>query len=147
MKCKQAQRALSRYLDRELSSTEMASVGEHLEHCPECRAEHARQQRLWDLLGRAEPVGSPDLTAAIEARLAQPRGWSALLAGLRLDSFVPAAAAAAVVAGFVWMGSWAGATHGAADAETHDRAFGELLSDAPPGMEAVAWLELIGERR
>ena len=146
MKCRDTRKVLSRYLDQELSSTQMAPVEEHLVQCPECRAEHATQERLWTLLGRAEPIKSPDMRAAIEARLSERRRWTSFLDGFRLRSLGYAAATAAVVLVFVSAGVWAGtARHGSGSGE-QDRAFVELLSDAPPGMEVVALLDEIGER-
>jgi predicted anti-sigma-YlaC factor YlaD len=146
MKCKHTRKVLSRYLDHELSSTETVSVEEHLAQCSECRTEHATQQRLWTLIGRAEPVRSPDLMAAVEARLSERRGWASFLAGLRLRSFAYATATAALVGLFAWTGVWAGTARHGSYAREHDRTFAELLSDVPPGMEVVAVLDQIGER-
>ena len=146
MRCKETRKVLSRYLDRELSSAERASVEEHLAQCPECRAEHATQQSLWSLLARAEPIRPPDLIAGVEARLSERRGWGAFLAGLRLRSFGYAAATAALVLLFVWAGVWAGSARHGSGVAAHDRAFVELLSDTPPGMEVVTLLDQIGER-
>ena len=146
MRCKEMRKVLSRYLDRELSSAERASVEEHLAQCAECRTEHATQQSLWNLLGRAEPIRPPDLMAAVEARLSERHGWGSFLAGLRLRSVGFAAATAALVLLFAWAGVWAGTARHDSRAGEHDRAFVELLSDAPPGMEVVTLLDQIGER-
>ena len=146
MKCKQARKVLSRYLDHELPSTQMASVERHLACCPECQAEQVAQERLWTLLGRAEPIRSPDLVAAVEARLWEPRGWASYLGRLRLRSIGSAAAIAVLVGLFVWTGLWAGTARQRFATREHDRAFAELLTDVPPGMEVVAVLDEIGQR-
>ena len=146
MKCKDTRKALSRYLDHELSSTETAFVEAHLAQCPECRTEHAAQQRLWTLLGRAEPIRSPDLIAATEARLSERRGWTAFFAGLRLRSIGYATAMTALVGLFVWTGVWAGTARHGYDVGEHDRSFAEILNDTPPGMEVAAILDQIGEQ-
>jgi len=146
MKCSDARKALSRYQDGEMSSVEMPAFEEHLAQCPECRTELATQLEVWALLGRAEPLRAPDLTAAIEARLSEPRGWAALLAGLRLRSIGQAPATAALVALSVWGGVWAARSLDGSQSSEHERPFAEFLSDAPPGMEIVALLDRIGDR-
>ena len=146
VKCKETRGNLSRYLDRELSVAAAVSVEEHLAQCLECRTEHEAQRRLWALLGRAEPIPSPDLVAAVAARLSERGGWASFLAGLRLRSIGYATATAALVGLFVWAGAWAGTMRQDPDRREPDRAFTELLSDAPPGMEVVAVLDQIGER-
>ena len=146
MKCKETRKVLSRYLDQELSSTETSSIEEHLAGCLDCRTELETQQRLWTLLGSVEPVRAPNLLAAVEARLSEPRGWLSVLAGLRLRSFAYATATVALVGLFVGTGVWAGTARHGSDAREHDRTFAELLSDVPPGMEVVAVLDQIGER-
>jgi len=146
MRCKEARKVLSRYLDHELSADATARVEEHLARCAECRAEHAAQQSVWNVLGRAEPIRPPDLMAAVEARLAERHGWASFLAGLRLRSVGYAAATAALVLLFAWVGVWAGTARHDSSAGEHDRAFAELLSDAPPGMEVVTLLDQMGER-
>ena len=145
MKCKEARRVLSRYLDDELPSTQVASIEEHLAQCPECRAEHATQQRLWTLLGRAEPMVAPNLIVAIEALIEERRGRASLFAGLRLRSLCYATATAALVGLFIWTGAWAGTERHRIAPSPPDRAFVELLSDVPPGMEVVALVDQIGE--
>jgi predicted anti-sigma-YlaC factor YlaD len=146
MKCKETRKALSRYLDHELSPTETSSIEEHLTGCIECRTELETQQRLWTLLGSVEPIRAPNLVAAVEARLSEPRGWLSFLAGLRLRSFAYATATLALVGLFVGTGVWAGTVRHASDDQEHDRTFAELLSDVPPGMEVVEVLDQIGER-
>ena len=146
MKCNQTRKALSRYLDHELSAAETALAEEHLAQCAACRTERATQEQVWALLGRADPIRSQNLVAAVEARLSEPLGWASLIAGLRLRSLGYASATAALVGLFVWAGVWAGTARHGTDAGDHDRTFAELLSDAPPGMEVVAVLDQIGER-
>ena len=146
MKCKAAIKMMSGYLDDELSPDTRNSVDAHLAHCPACQAEYADQRHLWDLLGRVESIQPPDVITAVEARLSERRVRAAFLVGLRLSTVGYAAAAAALVGLFVWTGVWAGATKNRPSAGEHDRAIAELLSDAPPGMEVVEFLDEIGER-
>lgn len=146
MNCKQTRKVLSRYLDHELLGAEASSVEEHMADCPECRTELETQRRLWTVLGRLEPVRSPDMVAAVESRLSERRRWRGQLDRLRPRSFGHAMAAAGVVGLAVWTGLWAAwARQGVTD--PHDRPFAELLNDSPPGMEIAAVLDQIGERR
>ena len=146
MKCKAARKMMSRYLDDELSSSAGNSFETHLAQCPACQAEYATQRRLWDLLLRAETIKAPDVIVGVEARLAEPRGWAAFVAGLRPRTLGYAAAAAVLVGLFAGAGVWAGAKQHRSSAGEHDQAIAEFLSDAPPGMEVVAALDQIGER-
>lgn len=147
MRCEAARERMSRFLDDELSSSDRASLQEHLAGCLACGAEYAAQQRLWALISRVEPVQSPNVFASVEARLSAPRGLVALVAGLRFRTLVQAAAAAALVAAFIGAGVWAGNTRHRSMLDEHDRAVSDLLTDTPPGMEVVTLLDEIGARR
>lgn len=144
MKCKVVQEMLSRYQDGELSSSAKSAVDTHLAQCPACQGELAAQRRLWELLAHDNPIQSPEMFLAVEARLASQRRWTAVFDGFQLPSIGFAAAAAALVALSTWTGVWAGTVHHASDGAEHDRAFLELLNDVPPGMEVVTVLEQIG---
>jgi predicted anti-sigma-YlaC factor YlaD len=144
MKCKEARKVLSRYLDRELAPPKTSSLETHLADCIGCRTELETQRRVWALLDAVEPIPTPYLVAAIEARLSKPR-WLSFPAGLRLRSFAYATATVALVVLFAGAGVWAAAARHASSAREHDRTFAELLSDAPPGMEVVTVLDQIGE--
>ena len=143
MKCKQAQKLLSPFLDRELSEAQMSSIEEHVVICFECRTDLEMQRRLWAALGSVEPVFSPDLTAAVEARLSERSGWRAFLNSLWPRSFGYAMATAALVGLFVWTGVWTGTIRQASAGVEQERPFAELLTDTPPGMEVVALLDQI----
>jgi len=142
MRCEAAREAMSRYLDEELSPEDRTSLEEHTASCTACRAQLAAHERTWALLARLEPVEAPDVFAAVEARISPRRGLVALVSGLRLRTLGYAAAAALLVAAFVWTGVWAGSTRHRVAAGDHEVA--DLLSDAPPGMEIVSLLEGIG---
>lgn len=146
MTCKATRTMLSRYLDHELTTIARGSVEAHLSQCTECQAAYATQQRVWDLLERALPIEPPDVLAAVEARLAEPRGWAALLAGLRLRTVAYTTAAVALVGLFVTTGIWAGSANGQPAAKEQDGVLAELLGDAPPGLEIGALLDDIGEK-
>lgn len=51
--CKEAERRLHRYLDRELSEAEVAEVQHHLEVCDNCRARFRFEERLRRLVKQA----------------------------------------------------------------------------------------------
>lgn len=141
-----AKKIISRHLDGELSSGTKAILDEHLAQCSACQAEYTAQQRLWDLLARAEPVQAPDIITAIEARLVERHGLASLLECLRFRTVGYATATAVLVGMFVWTGIWAGTTQYQSGAEEHDKFFAEILTDTPPGLEVVALLDKIGEQ-
>jgi anti-sigma factor RsiW len=146
MRCRTGKKLVPKYLDGELVPGERIALDEHLARCSACRAEYAAQERLWALLLRVEPIAAPDVTAVVEARLSEQRGWRTLLDGLRLRAVGWAAATAVLVALFVWTGVRAGAVPRGSSGGERDGAVAEILSDAPPGMEVVAVLDEIGER-
>lgn len=94
-----AARALSAYLDQELSPSEMRAVAAHIAECPACREELAALRGIKDLLGRLPEVEPPaGMWAAVRARTAVPRHPSAtILETLRAAFRRPAAAAVAAM--------------------------------------------------
>jgi predicted anti-sigma-YlaC factor YlaD len=146
MKCKAAQKLMSRRLDDELASEVKRSVDVHVAQCPACQSAYASQQRVWALLGHVEPIQPPDVIAAVEKRLLEHRGWPSLFGGFGIRNVGYAIAVAALVGLFVGTGVWAGDARQDAETGEHDRAVAELLSDIPPGMEVVTVLDEIGER-
>ena len=146
MRCRAARRMMSRYLDGELPETRRSSVDQHLGCCPECRSEFAAQDRLWSLLGRAAPAPSPDVFAAVEARLSERPGLSFAFSRLRPRHVGYAAAAAVLVGLAILSGVWAGTERYSANGGDKDGTFAELTTNAPPGMEIAAILDEIGER-
>ncbi|WP_338818474.1 hypothetical protein MTCOM_23750 [Moorella thermoacetica] len=109
MQCREAREFFSPYLDGELSPTEREVFRQHLEECPDCRAEWKRWQDISRALrGLGTPVSAPPgFLAATNARLAarqRVRSWQ----GIR--RLVAAAAAVALVVagsiGYAARGLW-----------------------------------------
>jgi anti-sigma factor RsiW len=59
MKCRNAQKKLSAYQDRELEPREEEQVRNHLLSCPACREQYAEFERAWQTLGGLEEI-QPD---------------------------------------------------------------------------------------
>jgi anti-sigma factor RsiW len=59
MKCTMNKRKLSAYLDGEMSEKEKKAMGEHLEHCEECRKELAAISSVVDALNGVEGMDVP----------------------------------------------------------------------------------------
>jgi hypothetical protein len=59
MKCRNVQKKLSSYQDRELRPLEQEEIGRHLLICRSCREEYDKLERVWQTLGGLEEI-SPD---------------------------------------------------------------------------------------
>jgi Putative zinc-finger len=72
LRCTEAKRLMSPYLDAEVSSTEMRALQEHLESCPACQKEYRllRQTQQW-LMSAGRPKPPADL--GLKLRLAISR--------------------------------------------------------------------------
>ena len=56
MKCRNVQKKLSAYQDRELEPREQEQVRSHLLSCRACRERFAELERVWQTLGRLEEI-------------------------------------------------------------------------------------------
>jgi predicted anti-sigma-YlaC factor YlaD len=66
MRCRQARRRLSAYLDGALSARGQNQVRGHLSECPDCREYSVELSRTWAMLELSEaPDTSPSFTAAV----------------------------------------------------------------------------------
>jgi predicted anti-sigma-YlaC factor YlaD len=77
MTCKETQRHLSAYLDRQLKPADVSEVRLHLETCAACRTEERSILQLKETLRTVRMPEIPaDLIAAIEAEtIFKPRWW------------------------------------------------------------------------
>ena len=78
MKCKDAIRELSNYLDGELTSEMVAEIERHMQHCEDCRLVVDTTRKTIRLYCNHEPAPLPDevhdrLHQALEKRLRQSR--------------------------------------------------------------------------
>jgi len=107
MRCRKAERLLSRRMDGTLPSEDRLTLERHLERCASCSALAARVTRTWDALGKlGEPGPAPDDWARIQARVDASR------AEIRLPDWVLAhrhAAAAASLLAVALLGATGGA--------------------------------------
>ena len=100
MDCRDLERLLDAYLDRELEPAESASVRDHVGSCVVCRERLADRESLGRQVRRAPYYPAPD---ALRARLAQSRArapwtspwlpWAAaaiLMVDVELDQFARA---------------------------------------------------------
>ena len=56
MKCRNAQKKLSAYQDRELDPRDQEEISRHLLSCQSCRERYAELERVWQTLGELEEI-------------------------------------------------------------------------------------------
>jgi predicted anti-sigma-YlaC factor YlaD len=56
MRCRDVQKKLSAYQDRELKHREQEEVSKHLLSCQSCRMEYEKLERIWQTLGEFEQI-------------------------------------------------------------------------------------------
>ena len=85
MNCRQSQRLLSAYIDRELAGDEMLAVRTHLDECHECCSELEDLKKLKTMMASAKTVApDPGVYSRMKTALHGPtltrtqrqRGWS-----------------------------------------------------------------------
>ena len=59
MRCSQAHKIISSYVDNELAVPERCALEDHLKTCPNCRAEFAESKELHDLFVSTEKFKAP----------------------------------------------------------------------------------------
>jgi predicted anti-sigma-YlaC factor YlaD len=142
MRCRSAQKLLSRRIDGAPSSADAAALESHLFACAGCRMAAARLDQAWRALDALEAgVSAPDDWASIEAAAdARSRRWTPFWLRWQL---VPMPAAAGVLAAMVVLGTTGGfllsraalAPRRADPVES--RVFAETLGDLPWGSPAA----------
>lgn len=75
MNCRQAEIALSRHLDGELSAREMTRLEAHLSACPDCRRTASEWSEIGSALRAAGPARTPD----------PARAWQSIHRTIRQD--------------------------------------------------------------
>jgi Putative zinc-finger len=111
MRCSQAQRQFSSYIDGAVSGVEMRNISNHLEECAGCRDEYAQLENtrvLVSSLGRKQ--APPELALRIRVRLSaeSSRSWSQVINGHALalryavQSFMLPATAGVLTAAFLF---------------------------------------------
>jgi anti-sigma factor RsiW len=74
MKCRNIQKKLSAYQDRELRPREQEEVSRHLLNCQSCREQYEKLERVWQTLGGLEEVRPvPWFYQQIVRRIDEPR--------------------------------------------------------------------------
>jgi len=136
MRCRSAQKLLSRRVDGRVAHPDATSLDEHLAACPTCALAAARLERAWARLVALPPVASApdDFAAVLGSAGTRRRGWLAQLESL-LPPLPARAAWGLTVAASILVGVTTGVTLGRA-------AFGARGSSASP--EAVALYEGFG---
>ena len=136
MRCRAAQKLLSRRLDGRLAYPDATTLDEHLAGCPTCALAASRLERAWVRLDALPRVArAPDDFAAVLGSIgARRRGWVAELE-LLLPRLPARPAWVLAVAASILVGVTTGVTLGRA-------AFGARGSSASP--EAVALSEGFG---
>lgn len=97
MKCNEARRFMSPYLDSELGSTKTFEVSDHLQHCPECERRFNSERAVDDLMRRR--LEHDPMPAELWSRISQ--NVTTPLWVRRLRSGPALALAAAIVLAFV----------------------------------------------
>jgi anti-sigma factor RsiW len=141
MRCRKAQRLLSRRIDGLLSAPDAAALEVHLADCPACRFAAERLDHAWGALARTEDAPqAPDDWATIEAAAeARSRRWMPLWLRPQL---APAPAAIAFLVGMVVLGMTGGALISRAalapsrSGPIEATMFAETLGDLPWGSPA-----------
>ena len=83
MKCRNIQKKLSAYQDRELEPREQEQVRSHLLSCRACREQYAELERVWQTLGGLEEIHSgPWFYGQVVRKIKEPRERG-LLQGLQ----------------------------------------------------------------
>jgi predicted anti-sigma-YlaC factor YlaD len=102
MTCKEIQKLLSAYLDRELSEADQNEVAHHVDACARCQAEKKSLLTIKEVLRRQPMPAIPaDLIARIEEETVfKPRWWE-LSVVRRL--WIPALAGLAAAAGWLFL--------------------------------------------
>jgi anti-sigma factor RsiW len=142
MRCRNAQKLLSRRIDVALSRADAAALESHLAACPGCCTAAARLEQAWralDALGGG--ATAPDDWARTEAVAdARSQRWTPI--GLRWQR-VPIPGAASVLAAMILLGTTGGLLLSRAALASHrpepieSRIFAETLGDLPWGSPAA----------
>ena len=108
MRCRGAQKLLSRRVDGAVSSVDAAALDSHLVGCAACRLAAVRLEQAWHALGALqEGISAPDDWARIEAAAEARRWrWTPSWLGWPLAPLRPAAAG--VLAAMVALGTTGG---------------------------------------
>ncbi len=141
MRCRRAQKLLSRRIDGAVSSVDAVALDSHLEGCAACRLAAARLEHAWHALGALEGVvTAPDDWARIETA-AEARRWIPLWLRWQLAPLRPAAAG--VLAAMVALGTTGGVLLSRAAlapqraGSIESRIFAETLGELPWGSPAA----------
>lgn len=145
MRCTQAKKQLSSYLDGELEPGARESVASHLATCPDCRVAYGRLEAVHAFLARAEryeprPGLSLRVVAALDARAAARRPF--FPSALRLTA--RAVALTAVIA--IGMASGRLLATGSAPARAADPTAMyslDIFAAAPPDSPGGVYLALL----
>jgi predicted anti-sigma-YlaC factor YlaD len=74
MKCRNVQKKLSAYQDRELEPREQEQVRSHLLSCRACREKHVELERVWQTLGEVEEIHTdPWFYPQLVRKIKEPR--------------------------------------------------------------------------
>ena len=143
MRCRRAQKLLSRRVDGAVSSVDAAALDSHLVGCAACRLAAARLEQAWHALGALEEgISAPDDWARIEAAAEARRWrWTPFWLGWQLAPVKPAAAG--VLAAMVALGTTGGVLLSRAAlapqraGSIESRIFAETLGELPWGSPAA----------
>ena len=74
MKCRNAQKKLSAYQDRELDPRDQEEISRHLLSCQSCREQYAELERVWQTLGGLEEIRpDPWFYRQLARKIREPR--------------------------------------------------------------------------
>jgi predicted anti-sigma-YlaC factor YlaD len=150
MRCRRAQKLLSRRVDGAASSVDAAALDSHLVGCVACRLAAARLEQAWQALGALEEgISAPDDWARIEAAAEARRWrWTPFWLGWQLAPVRPAAAG--VLAAMVVLGTTGGVLLSRAAlapqraGSIESRIFAETLGELPWGSPAAGLAGVFG---
>ena len=147
MNCKQVQKQLKAYLDKELPESVAEQVSRHTRSCPSCAQEAETLAKTWDLLLELpEARDVPDLIPTTLARITTEQEQSLLdkIGRWFVPVPVPALAATALVIG-LFIGIGLGniiSTNYLEVRQTEDPLYLEVFHDVPPDSVGDAYIKV-----
>jgi predicted anti-sigma-YlaC factor YlaD len=156
MKCRNAQKKLSAYQDRELKSKEEERIASHLLSCQSCREQYAELERVWQTLrGLGEIYPDPWFYRQLVRKIKEPRqeGWLPALQHVFQLFRVPVTVSVILAVGLL-VGTYLGSILARRDLfpfQTNPAGYSQealfssmrVFDPAPPGTFAEGYLRMV----
>ena len=156
MKCRNAQKKLSAYQDRELDPRDQEEISRHLLSCQSCREQYAELDRVWQTLGEMEEIRSdPWFYRQLARKIKEPREQGLLPAFERLFQLLRAPVMVSIILLIgIMLGSHLGGVIARFDLfpfQTNPAGYSQeafftsmrVFDPAPPGTLAEGYLRMV----